>query len=65
MDLDTINQLRSDAEGLLTELSGLSHQNDELATAKDADLVIVCDLEAQFKEYKCKCEQAKTEECER
>jgi hypothetical protein len=44
----------------LTE-SGPSHRNDELMTAKDSDLVIVRDLDAQLKEYNCKYEQAKTE----
>jgi hypothetical protein len=46
-------------ERLLTELSDLSRRND--ATAKDADLVVFCDLEVQLKQYKLKYEQAKTE----
>jgi hypothetical protein len=48
-------------EGLLTELSELSSRNDELMTAKDADLVIIRDMDVQLKEYKRKYEQAKTE----
>jgi hypothetical protein len=59
--LNIIDQLRTDMEGLLTELSGLSRRNDELMAATDSDLVIICDLDIQFKEYKCKYEQAKTE----
>ena len=45
----------------MTELSDLSKRNDELMTAKDADLVVIRDLDAQLKEYKRKYEQAKTE----
>ncbi|KAL6304991.1 hypothetical protein BKA93DRAFT_731941 [Sparassis latifolia] len=56
-----LDQLRSDMEGLLTELSDLSRRNDELMTAKDSDLVIIRDLDSQLKEYKRKYEQAKTE----
>jgi len=56
-----MDQLRSDMEGLLTELSELSSRNDELMTAKDADLVIIRDMDVQLKEYKRKYEQAKTE----
>ena len=48
-------------EGLLTELNDLSKRNDELMTAKDADLVVIRDLDNQLKEYKRKYEQAKTE----
>jgi DNA repair exonuclease SbcCD ATPase subunit len=60
-DLDIVDQLRTDMEGLLTELSDLSHRNDELMTAKDSDLVVIRDLDGQLKEYKRKYEQAKTE----
>ena len=56
-----LDQLRTDMEGLLTELSDLSRRNDELMTAKDADLVVIRDLDLQLKEYKRKYEQAKTE----
>jgi chromosome segregation ATPase len=56
-----LDQLRSDMEGLLTELSDLSKRNDELLTAKDADLVVIKELDGQLKEYKRKYEQAKTE----
>jgi hypothetical protein len=48
-------------EGLLTELSGLSHQNDELMTVKDADLVVIHNLDVKLKEYKHKYKQAKTD----
>ncbi|KAH9914833.1 uncharacterized protein B0H18DRAFT_1125269 [Fomitopsis serialis] len=58
---DILDQLRSDMEGLVIELSDLSKRNDELMTAKDADLAIIRDLDAQSKEYKRKYEQAKTE----
>jgi len=60
-DLDIIDQLHTDMAGLLTELSGLSCQNDELMAAKDSDLVVIRDLDGQLKEYKRKYEQAKTE----
>ncbi|KAI0941809.1 hypothetical protein AcW1_003600 [Taiwanofungus camphoratus] len=58
---DILDQLRSDMEGLMTELSDLSRRNDELMTAKDSDLVVIHDLDLQLKEYKRKYEQAKTE----
>lgn len=48
-------------QGLLVELSDLSKRNDELMTAKDADLVVIRDLDNQLKDYKRKYEQAKTE----
>jgi hypothetical protein len=48
-------------EGLLTELGDLSRRNDELMTAKDADLIVIRDLDNQLKDYKRKYEQAKTE----
>lgn len=48
-------------EGLMTELSDLSRRNDELMTAKDADLAVIRDMDSQLKEYKRKYEQAKTE----
>jgi hypothetical protein len=56
-----MDQLRSDMEGLLAEVSDLSRRNDELMTSKDSDLVIIRDLDVQLKEYKRKYEQAKTE----
>ncbi|TFY56445.1 hypothetical protein EVJ58_g7646 [Rhodofomes roseus] len=58
---EILDQLRSDMEGLVIELSDLSKRNDELMTAKDADLAVIRDLDAQLKEYKRKYEQAKTE----
>lgn len=45
----------------MTELQDLSRRNDELMTAKDADLSVIRDLDSQLKEYKRKYEQAKTE----
>jgi protein SPA2 len=56
-----LDQLRTNIEGLLTELSDLSRWNDELMTAKDIDLVVIRDLDSQLKEYKQKYEQPKTE----
>ncbi|KZT69736.1 hypothetical protein DAEQUDRAFT_765322 [Daedalea quercina L-15889] len=58
---EVLEQLRADMEGLVIELSDLSKRNDELMTAKDADLAVIRDLDMQFKEYKRKYEQAKTE----
>ncbi|KAJ6568239.1 hypothetical protein DFH09DRAFT_1080640 [Mycena vulgaris] len=60
-DSETVDQLRTDMEGLLTELGDLSRRNDELMTAKDADLVVIRDLDNQLNDYKRKYEQAKTE----
>ena len=48
-------------EGLMTELTDLSRRNDELLNAKDGDMAVIRELEAQVKEYKRKYEQAKTE----
>ena len=45
----------------MTELTDLSRRNDELMTAKDSDLIVIRDLDAQLKDYKRKYEQAKTE----
>ena len=45
----------------MTELSDLSRRNDELLAAKDNDLAVIRDLDAQLKDYKRKYEQAKTE----
>ncbi|KAI0338375.1 hypothetical protein BDW22DRAFT_709598 [Trametopsis cervina] len=60
-DSEILDQLRSDMEGLMTELTDLSRRNDELMTAKDADISVIRDLDTQLKEYKRKYEQAKTE----
>jgi len=60
-DPEIVDQLRSDMEGLLSELSDLSRRNDELMTAKDSDLTVIRDLDQQLKDYKRKYEQAKTE----
>lgn len=56
-----IEQFRSDMEGLMTELADVGRRNDELMTAKDADLALIRDLDNQLKEYKRKYELAKTE----
>ena len=48
-------------QGLMEELTELSRRNDELMTAKDADLAVIHDLAAQCKDYKRKYELAKTE----
>ncbi|KAI0665719.1 hypothetical protein C8Q78DRAFT_1063711 [Trametes maxima] len=61
VDAGLLDQLRSDLEGLTIELSDLSSRNDELTTARENDLVVIRDLDAQVKEYKRKYEQAKTE----
>ncbi|KIY54002.1 hypothetical protein FISHEDRAFT_32248 [Fistulina hepatica ATCC 64428] len=58
---ELVDQLRNDMEGLLSELQDLSKRNDELMTAKDADLGVIRNLDQQLKEYKRKYEQAKTE----
>lgn len=60
-DSDTLEQLRSDLEGLLSELGDLSHRNDELMIAKESDLAVINNLDMQLKEYKRKYETAKTE----
>ncbi|KAF8895714.1 hypothetical protein CPB84DRAFT_1782266 [Gymnopilus junonius] len=60
-DSDTVEQLRTDMESLLLEISELSQRNDELMTAKDSDNNLIRDLDNQLKEYKRKYEQAKTE----
>ncbi|KAH9962506.1 hypothetical protein BGW80DRAFT_1545542 [Lactifluus volemus] len=60
-DSEVVEQLHSDMEALISKVSDLSRQNDELMLSKDSDLVVICDLDAQLKEYKRKYEQAKTE----
>ncbi|GLB37366.1 putative spa2 homology domain (SHD) of GIT [Lyophyllum shimeji] len=60
-DMEIVDQLKADMEGLLTELGDLARRNDELMTAKDADLAVIRDLDQQLKDYKRKYEQAKTE----
>ena len=61
VDAAILDQLRSELEGLMTELTDASRRNDELMTEKDNDLALIRDLEVQVKEYKRKYEQAKTE----
>lgn len=56
-----MDQLQSDLEGLVSELNDLSQRNDELMNAKDSDLAIIQNLDAQLKDYKRKYESAKTE----
>lgn len=60
-DGNILNQLRSDMEGLLTELTDLSQRNDELLASKEEDANIIQNLTSQMKDYKRKYEQAKTE----
>jgi len=60
-DPQLLRQLQSDMQGLMEELTELSRRNDELMTAKDADLAVIHDLDAQCKDYKRKYEVAKTE----
>jgi archaellum component FlaC len=60
-DPEALDQLRSDMQSLLTEVSELSRRNDEIMQARDQDLVVIQDLNAQIKEYKRKYELAKTE----
>ncbi|KAI6131244.1 hypothetical protein EDD17DRAFT_639635 [Pisolithus thermaeus] len=58
---EMIEQLRSDMESLMAELTDLGRRNDELMTGKEADLAVIRDLDSQLKEYKRRYEQAKTE----
>lgn len=60
-DPEMLEQLRSDMEGLLSELGDLARHNDELMTTKDSDLNVIRDLDLQLKDYRRKYEQAKTE----
>ncbi|KAF9648389.1 hypothetical protein BDM02DRAFT_3082236, partial [Thelephora ganbajun] len=60
-DPQLFRQLQSDMRGLMEELTELSRRNDELMTAKDADLAVIRDLDTQCKDYKRKYELAKTE----
>lgn len=58
---ELIEQLRSDMEGLMAELTDLGRRNDELMAGKEADLALIRELDSQLKEYKRRYEQAKTE----
>jgi protein SPA2 len=60
-DPEVLDQLRSDMQNLLTEVSDLSRRNDEIMQVREQDLVVIQDLNAQIKEYKRKYELAKTE----
>ena len=61
MNSETVEQLRSDFEGLLSELADLQHRNDELMISKESDLSVINNLNMQLKEYKRKYETARTE----
>ena len=61
MEAETIEQLRSDLEGLMMELTRLQNRNDDLMAAKESDLQIIHNLDMQLKDYKKKYEAAKTE----
>ena len=61
VDSEAVDQLRSDLESLVTELSDLSRQNDELMAAKESDLAIIQNLDSQVKEYKKKYEMTRSE----
>ncbi|EJD07954.1 uncharacterized protein FOMMEDRAFT_138038 [Fomitiporia mediterranea MF3/22] len=61
VDAEMVEQLRSDLEGLVSELAELSHRNDELMIAKESDLSVIHNLDVQLKDYKRKYETAKTE----
>ena len=61
MEAETIEQLRSDLEGLMMELTSLQNRNDDLMAAKESDLQIIHNLDMQLKDYKKKYEAAKTE----
>ena len=50
VDAAILDQLRSELEGLMTELTDASRRNDELMTEKDNDLALIRDLEVQVKE---------------
>jgi hypothetical protein len=56
-----VEQLRSNMQGLLAELSDLSRRNDEALSARESDQLVIRDLDTQLKEYKRKYELAKTE----
>lgn len=60
-DMEMVDQLRSDMEGLLSELDDLARRNDDLMAEKDSDTNTIRDLDLQLKDYKRKYEQAKTE----
>jgi protein SPA2 len=60
-DPEIVEQLRSDMQGLLVELSDLSRRNDEALAARDSDQMVIRDLDGQLKDYKRKYELAKTD----
>jgi len=60
-DPEIVEQLRSDMQGLLVELSDLSRRNDETLAARDSDQMVIRDLDGQLKDYKRKYELAKTD----
>lgn len=60
-DAGLIDNLKSELEGLVSELTDLSRRNDELMAAKESDAKVIRELDNQLREYKRKYEQAKTE----
>lgn len=60
-DTGLTDQLKSELEALMLELTDLSRRNDELMAAKESDAKIIRELDNQLKEYKRKYEQAKTD----
>ena len=56
-----MDQLRSDLEGLISELADLSTHNESLLDAKEKDAAVIQTLEAQLAEYKRKYEAAKVD----
>jgi hypothetical protein len=56
-----VDQLRSNMQGLLSELNDLSRRNDEGLSARESDQLLIRDLNSQLKDYKRKYELAKTE----
>ncbi|KAI0031844.1 hypothetical protein K488DRAFT_78811 [Vararia minispora EC-137] len=56
-----IEQLRSDTESLINELSDVSSRNEELILARESDAEVIRSLEEQVREWKRKYESAKTE----
>ena len=61
MDSESIEQLRTELEGLINELTDLSSRNDDLLKSKEKDAAVIQTLEAQLAEYKRKYEAAKVD----
>ncbi|KAF8635219.1 hypothetical protein AX17_003995 [Amanita inopinata Kibby_2008] len=60
-DAGLVDHLKSELEGLVSELTDLSRRNDELMASKESDAKVIRELDNQLKDYKRKYEQAKTE----